>query len=291
MRHPLVLLIALMLLLAPPALAGKKKAADFKLGKLEPKGLEECSGIVASRRHEGVFWAINDSGNAPALFAITGEGKLIAEYPVQAKNDDWEDLSIDDEGHLYIGEIGNNNARKDTLAVYRVDEPDPRAARKGAVAPLRVNRVWRLKFPGDPFDCESLFIHGGKGYLIPKQLKAGDVTIYSFELERSSPATLAPVVEISVRSPVTAAAVSPDGKRMAVLTVSGPRMFQIDGDVASAATADSASVMYVDTKMEAVCFVTEGLLVATEARDLFLFRDKHFGIAEDTEPEATDAAE
>lgn len=290
MRHPLVLLIALMLLLAPPALAGKKKDA-FKLGKLEPRGLEECSGIVASRRHEGVFWAINDSGNAPALFAITVEGKLIAEYLVQAKNDDWEDLSIDDEGHLYIGEIGNNNAKKDALAVYRVDEPDPRAARKGAGAPLKVNRVWRLKFPGEPFDCESLFIHGGKGYLIPKQLKAGDVTIYSFELENSAPATLAPVVEIPVRSPVTAAAVSPDGKRMAVLTVSGPRVFQIEGDVASAATAKSSSVVYVDTKMEAVCFVPEGLLVTTESREMFLFRDEHFGIAEDTEPEAADAAE
>ena len=36
-----------------------------------------------------------------------------------------------------------------------------------------MTRTWRLTFPGgEPFDCEALFVHGGKGYLIPKRLTA-----------------------------------------------------------------------------------------------------------------------
>lgn len=277
MNRTTLLLLSLVLLLAPSALAGKKEA-KFRQGQLKGEGLAECSGIVASRRHEGVFWALNDSGNAPVLYAITHDGKPIAEFPVQAKNEDWEDLSIDDEGRLYIGEIGNNTRKRESLAVYRVNEPDPHAAAgKAAKAPLRVNRVWRLKFPGEPFDCESLFILGGKGYVIPKQLKAQEVTIYSFDLEQSGSVALEPVTTLPVRSPVTAAAVSPDGKQLAVLTVSGPVLFQIDGDVAAAGSAKSSSVLFVNTKMEAICFVPEGLLVTTESREMFLFKYAHFG--------------
>ncbi len=38
---------------------------------------------------------------------------------------DWEDIAIDDAGHLYLGDIGNNDAKRDTLFVYEIDEPNP----------------------------------------------------------------------------------------------------------------------------------------------------------------------
>ncbi|MFO0950915.1 MAG: hypothetical protein U0835_07120 [Isosphaeraceae bacterium] len=66
---------------------------------------------MASRRHPGVFWVHNDSGNPPRLFAVRVDGSLIREYAVQAPNVDWEDIAVDDEGHLYLGDIGNNDAR------------------------------------------------------------------------------------------------------------------------------------------------------------------------------------
>lgn len=292
-RRPRHLLLALLLpavLLA--ALAGpadgkdkdKKAAKKFRQGRIEAEAVQESSGIVASRRHDGVFWTINDSGNAPSLYAITREGELLGEFPVAGvKNDDWEDLAIDDDGYLYVADVGNNERGRDAVAVYRVREPDdPRAAAGAAAAtrpPLRVSRVSRLTFPDKPFDCEALFVLGGSGYLIPKQLKGDTVEVYRFDLgpQADGPAVLEPVTRLPIRSPVTAADVSPDGKRLAVLTVNGPSIFRIDGDVANAGKVEPAGVLFVNLKMEAACFVPDGLLVTTEDRDIFLFRDKHFG--------------
>ena len=42
-----------------------------------------------------------------------------------ARNYDWEDISSDPEGRLYIGDIGNNDSARRNLAIYVVDEPDP----------------------------------------------------------------------------------------------------------------------------------------------------------------------
>jgi hypothetical protein len=94
----------------------------------------------------------------------------------------------------------------------------------------------------------------------------------------TKPIKLQRVCEIpSIHAPVTAADISADGKRVAILTVLGPYLFDIpDGDPASLATAPDRHCHYIDPHMEAVCFVKEGLLVTTEARDVFLFKDEHF---------------
>ena len=68
----------------------------------------EASGIVKSRRHPGIFWVHNDSGNPPLLFAIRADGQIVRQFRLDVPNIDWEDIAIDDQGHLYVGDIGNN---------------------------------------------------------------------------------------------------------------------------------------------------------------------------------------
>ena len=121
-------LIVLALLGDDPAAPGPLQ----RLGRLDHPPIREASGIVASRRHPGVFWVHNDSGNAAALFAVKRDGTLVREYAVRAPNLDWEDIATDDDGHLYIGDIGNNGKRLRIRAIYRLDEPDPAAAGRRA---------------------------------------------------------------------------------------------------------------------------------------------------------------
>lgn len=68
----------------------------------------------------GDLWMLNDSKNPPELFRFDPRaGKLLETRKLPVTNRDWEDLTIDPQGNLYIGDIGNNrNARKD-LRVYR----------------------------------------------------------------------------------------------------------------------------------------------------------------------------
>ena len=124
------------------------------IGRLDRKLVPEASGIVKSRRHAGVFWVHNDSGNPPAIFAIHADGRIIREFRLEIPNIDWEDIAIDDQGHLYIGDIGNNLGALPIRAIYRIDEPDPA---KPAVQPLKATAVSRYALPrGNRFDAESL---------------------------------------------------------------------------------------------------------------------------------------
>src|SRR5882757_741799 len=99
--------------------------------------IKESSGVVASRRYADVFWTHNDGGGPKkqVLYAIDRKGNTRASFSVSDVTlHDWEDIAIDNAGHLYIGDIGNNNAKRDTLSVYEIDEPNPHAGAR-AISP------------------------------------------------------------------------------------------------------------------------------------------------------------
>ena len=83
------------------------------VGQLATAALCEASGIVKSRKYEGLYWTHNDSGNPATLFAIREDGSVVARVPVSgARNSDWEDLALDEAGTLFIGDIGDNLHRR-----------------------------------------------------------------------------------------------------------------------------------------------------------------------------------
>src|SRR5215207_10525891 len=115
--------------------AGPDVTGLERLGRLDHPAIREASGVVASRRHPGIFWVHNDSQNPPALFAVRRDGSLAGEFAVGVPNVDWEDIAVDDQGHLYLADIGNNAGLLPVRAIYRLDEPDPS---KPAQGPLPV---------------------------------------------------------------------------------------------------------------------------------------------------------
>lgn len=267
------------------------------LGKITAPAIKESSGVVASRRFPGVFWTHNDSGNPPFLYAIRADGALIRAYGVKApSNRDWEDIAIDDDGHLYIGEIGNNGGRFRQIAVYRVDEPDPsiKLDPDKAIPPLVVNRIWQLRFPqAKPFDCEGLFIHKGYGYVCSKLFTGQQAGLYRFPLDdnQRKPATLELVGHLPIRWPITAADISPDAQRLAIMTNAGPYLFKINGDPASAPNLTPTHITYLSPSIEACCFVpaastpknapAPGLLATCESREVLWFHGQRFMQADD----------
>src|SRR6516162_10474875 len=104
---------------------GPVLAVPEPMGRFDPRALPEASGIVKSRRHPGIFWVHNDSGNAPLLFAVRADGRIVRRFRLAFPNLDWEDIAIDDQGHLYLGDIGNNSGLLRVRTIYQLDEPDP----------------------------------------------------------------------------------------------------------------------------------------------------------------------
>src|SRR5688572_29419145 len=89
-------------------------------------GVVEASGAAASRRHPGVIWTHNDSGD-PAVFAFDAGGKARGRVTVSgATVTDWEDIALGPcpQGScLYIADIGDNDRARKQITIYRVPEP------------------------------------------------------------------------------------------------------------------------------------------------------------------------
>jgi hypothetical protein len=267
------------------AVAAPSSAEVEQVGRLSAKDIEESSGLVASRRHADVLYTHNDSGGAPVVFAIRPDGSLLKQFRVPAKHTDWEDIATDEAGRLYIANTGNNTANRDTLEVHRLAEPNlgERAVNRKNKAKkndtraeetrLRVERSWRLSFQGRPFNCESLFIHKGYGYLISK-VDPGQAAMYRFALdEKSEDVSIEKVIDLPLHRPVTGADLSPDGKRLAVGADREQALFEVDGDPATAGRQEPKRISLPAKKIEAVAWTANGLLMTAESREIYRWRE------------------
>lgn len=246
------------------------------LGRLTDLRITESSGVAASRKHSGILWTHNDGGGPrkQILYAINRDGNTLASFPiVGAAIQDWEDIAIDDAGHLFLADIGNNDTRRVSLAVHEIDEPDPRAG----PGVLKVKRSWQLKFPGAPFDCESLFVWNGQGYVVSKVFNDARAQIFRFPLADAKEAVpLELVATMKIESPVTGADISADGRLLALVAKNGAYCFRIDGDVSRVIKAKPHHTKFKQEQIEGCAFVADGLLATTEGREIFLFTDPAF---------------
>src|SRR5438876_11939284 len=98
-----------------------------RTGEITDSELTESSGLVASRTFPGVFWTHNDRGSIPQLFAISRYGATLGKFKVTgATISDWEDISIDSAGNLYLADTGDNDLGRNEVQVYRAIGPNPR---------------------------------------------------------------------------------------------------------------------------------------------------------------------
>lgn len=245
-----------------------------QIARIQVPALRESSGLAASRQFTNVFWTHNDKGNAQVLYAIARDGSLLGQFDITgAQFSDWEEVATDDKGNLYLGDIGNNDAKRNELAVYQITEPDPKAKNKS----VAVTRSWKLRFPGKPFDCESLFILGTNAYVFSKVFDDARSTLYRFPLsEDKEPLVLEVIAETKIKSPVTAADVSRDGSLLGVTAKSGAFVFQINGDVRAVGSLEPQRVKIKGPKIEGCAFVPDGLMATAESGEIYLFNDPAF---------------
>ena len=240
-----------------------------RAGRLEDPEIREASGIVRSRKHPGIFWVHNDSGNAPTLFAVKLDGQLVRSYRVEVPNVDWEDIAADDSGHLYLGDIGNNNLRLPIRTIYRLDEPDPAVP---SDKPLKATASSFYRFPeGGRFDAESLFVSDGRTFVVSKRLDGEEAEV--FEVPFDPPGTLfKPTMPERIaslpgcREPATGADLSPDGLRLAVVTTRAARVYEPGP---SKSWRLVATVRFEAPDVEAICWDGPDLVLASEDRSIY----------------------
>ncbi len=241
---------------APGALAGSIYEAACN-GELESPDtvrlrvgpLVEASGLAVSRTQPGVLWAHNDSGDTARVFAFGENGRKLGIFTLAgAEAVDWEDMAlgpdVDDSGEpvadtdaLYLADIGDNDAVRSSVTIYRVPEPEVTAGQEPVTATVDGVDRFTFTYPDGPRDAEALFVDRTDGtfYVIEKRLAGGPVGIYRGSLSGwDADAAALPALERvgtfrpgpSTFASVTGADLSPDGSVLAVRTYGSVRLFQ-----------------------------------------------------------------
>ena len=174
--------------------------------------MTEASGLALNRRVPGRLWTHNDSGQ-PVLFALDSRGAVTGQLRVSgAKVEDWEAVAVGPCGGgscIYIGDIGDNEAKRRGIVVYRVPEPE------GASGTAAVADTLRATYPDGAHDAETLLVAGGRLYVVTKG-ETGPVGLYRFpaSLQSGTVMKLERVGEQSLKadadSRITDGSVSPD---------------------------------------------------------------------------------
>ena len=95
--------------------------AQFKKEKFRlAKELAEISGLELF--NDTTLVAINDGGNEPLVYFLDLQGEILKRTFVStARNNDWEDLTVDDAGNLYIADVGNNLQKRKDLSILKIN--------------------------------------------------------------------------------------------------------------------------------------------------------------------------
>ncbi|MCF0038491.1 esterase-like activity of phytase family protein [Dyadobacter fanqingshengii] len=198
-----------------------------KIGKL-PAVASESSGL-ANGSTPGMFITHNDSGGKPEFYEFDLSGKLTSTITVpNAQNIDWEDLTKDSDGHLYVGDFGNNGTPRKQFEIYKFD------GKRGKTEKISFHYADQKSVASvsekPTFDCESLFYYQKSLYLFSKNWdKNKNVKLYRVPAEAGN-YTLTAIDSIEINTQVTSADISPDGKTFALLTYGKILLFGIENN-------------------------------------------------------------
>jgi len=232
----------------------------------EPQ-LTETSGIAASRRHDGVIWAHNDSGNEAAVYAVGTDGTALGKFSLDGVIGlDWEDMAMGPgpeagTDYLYIGDIGDNLSFRPEVILLRVAEPDPTTG-GGTIG---VVERFGLVYPTPGINAEALAVDPITGdIMIVSKDPTGVAVVYrapAEELTAGGLTALRQIAALDLDAEVSAADISATGD---MITLRGYReiwvwpRFDPDLGVSLAATPCRAASPE-EVQGEAITFDPSGL--------------------------------
>jgi hypothetical protein len=188
-----------------------------QIGRTQKEEVVEISGFELANA-EGDLWTHGDGGNTSSLYQVTPQGDRLRTLNLEPlTNIDWEDLAQDDEGHIFIGDFGNNQNKRQNLAIYRLSG----LPEKPTVDTIRFRYPDQHAFPPKKvarnFDCEAFFFAQDSLYLFTKNRGEGNWVKEYVLPARPGRYTATLVDSIQINTWITAADISPDGRTVALL--------------------------------------------------------------------------
>ena len=264
------LIISLLILSASCRNENIKIIADL------PKALDEASGAETTVNSDYI-WMLNDGGNSPKLYGVSSKGKLKKELKIDAKNNDWEDLTSDEEGNLYIGDFGNNDSKRKNLAILKVKNKALNDKGKIDIDRISFSYPNQDKFPPKNknlyFDCEAFFYFNNNLYLFTKSRVSkdfGKTTLYKVPAKKGKHVAerLGTFNTCSTMDCwITSADISADGKTVVLLSPKSIWAFtNFKGDDFFNGTSTEIPLSGRYSQKESVCFKDNNTLYISDEK-------------------------
>jgi hypothetical protein len=169
----------------------------------QDQAIDESSGLVADGR---LVVTVNDSGDSARIFTVdAATGRTVGRTHWQGGAVDNEALAPAGKGSVWVGDIGDNQGKRDHVVVSKV--PFGRGDRTVHAD------SYRLVYPDGPHDAESLLAdpRTGRLYVVAKEF-IGRMYAAPAKLDPDRPNRLEPVGE--VLGIATDGAFLPDGRHL-----------------------------------------------------------------------------
>lgn len=268
-------MIKLSIVLLLGVLAGCAQTVSLTPIAEMPKKLKENSGLALQDNTS--VWTVEDSGNKAAIYKVGMDGTLERTLEVKdAKNHDWEDLAQDPQGNIYIADFGNNGNDRKNLAIYKIHDPEHEKGDKIPSQKIEFSYPEQGHFPpavnNRLYDAEALFYADGNLYLITKNRArpfTGEALVYTLPSKKGTykakkVASFKPCEDDSHACQVTAADISPDGKKIALLGYGRLWIFT-DFTLPDFTKGQKQSIdLDMDTQLESVIFENNTTLLLSD---------------------------
>ena len=235
-------------------------------GKLDviadlPSSLKEIS-AAETIVNSDLIWVIEDAGNKNNLYALNIKGKIIKDIDIKnSNNDDWEDLTSDSLGNIYIGDFGNNSENRKDFSIYKIESP---ATKTESTNAIKINFSLPKSMKSEDF--EAFFLHNKSFYLFSKTHKKG-VLLKVPNIEGNHIAQIVTDFELNGKHvPITSADISSDGKTVVLLN--HDKLWKLTNYTSDNFFSGSIEEQEFehDSQKEGICFKDNNSLYITDER-------------------------
>jgi hypothetical protein len=244
-------------------------AAPVEQCVVQDNRLAELSGLAADA---AVRYAVADGGRRLQVLVLRRDCTVQRVITAAVDPYDIEDLALDRDGRLWLADIGDNDRRRETVALHVL-------AQDGS-PPL----LYRLTYPDGPHDAEALLLdRDGVPYVVTKEtLGSSGVYRPATALAVPGPTPLELVTRVRfgrTATPggpvagigsmlVTGGASSADGRVAALRTYTDAYLFDVgDSDLVTALGREPVRVpLPNESQGEAIAFEPDGTLLSGSER-------------------------
>ncbi len=207
----------------------KSQETNFKEVFTLDKKHTEVSGMIFHAPTQKL-WMLQDKGNPSELYVYSADGTFENTVTVNnQENTDWEDLSQDKNGNIYIGNFGNNDNKRKDLRILKVDAATIQFNSVNVSQETTFYYEDQTEFPPKKsnllYDCEAFVATNEAFYLFTKNRSKGfDGTFYVYKVPNKNGSFKAEKIatlktcDQYKSCAITGAALNKNGNEIALLT-------------------------------------------------------------------------